>query len=386
MAIVKQRVHKYNGSSYDTIHYETSADVVLYGDTTVAAALDSNISSITGKADAVHAHGSLTSDGKVGTTASRSVYTTTGGAITAGSLAVTDPTASGTATSFINTISESAIGKITATKASLPTASTTTAGITTVGASGGAAAYSHTHGSADISSIDASKLTGTIDIARLPAAALERVVTVADQTARFKLTTATVQLGDVVKQSDTGIMYYVTDESKLNSAAGYTEFTAGAASSVPWSGITDKPTTISGYGITDAAASSHAHGNITNAGAIGSTSGHSVYTTTSGKLTAGSLATTDPTASGTATSFIATASQDAKGKMSLTKASLPTATSSVAGIAKLGASGGAAAYSHNHSATNITSGTLSNERLPIVYSTTAPSGQRSGDYWLEDIS
>ena len=150
MAIVKQRVHKYNGSSYDTIHYETSADVVLYGDTTVAAALDSNISSITGKADAVHAHGSLTSDGKVGTTASRAIYTTTGGAITAGSLAVTDPTASGTETSFIATISESSIGKITATKASLPTASTTTAGITTVGASGGAAAYSHTH---DISNI-----------------------------------------------------------------------------------------------------------------------------------------------------------------------------------------------------------------------------------------
>ena len=43
--------------------------------------------------------------------------------------AVSDPTASGTATSFIKTISQNAQGVITPTKASLPTASTTVAGI-----------------------------------------------------------------------------------------------------------------------------------------------------------------------------------------------------------------------------------------------------------------
>jgi len=57
--------------------------------------------------------------------------------------AVSDPKANGTSTSFIKTISQNANGVITASKASLPTASTNTAGITTVGASGGAAAYSH---------------------------------------------------------------------------------------------------------------------------------------------------------------------------------------------------------------------------------------------------
>ena len=96
------------------------------------------------------------------------------------------------------------------------------------------------------------------------------------------------------------------------------------------------------------AASNHTHGNITNAGAIGTTADYAVYTSTNGVLTAGSLTTSDPTASGTSTSFIATASQDSKGKMTLTKASLPTASSSVAGITKVGASGGAAAYSHTH--------------------------------------
>ena len=57
-----------------------------------------------------------------------------------------DPTASTTtSTTFIDTISQDANGVITATKKTLPTASTTVAGITKVGASGGAAAYSHTH-------------------------------------------------------------------------------------------------------------------------------------------------------------------------------------------------------------------------------------------------
>lgn len=60
--------------------------------------------------------------------------------------AVSDPTASTTAsTTFIDTISQNANGVIAATKKTLPTASTTVAGITKVGASGGAAAYGHTH-------------------------------------------------------------------------------------------------------------------------------------------------------------------------------------------------------------------------------------------------
>lgn len=96
--------------------------------------------------------------------------------------------------------------------------------------------------SARIPNLDASKITsGTISIDRLPAAALERLVTVADQAARFKLTTANVQVGDTVKQTDTGIMYRVVDQTKLNSAAGYVEYTAGSAASVPWSGVTGKP-------------------------------------------------------------------------------------------------------------------------------------------------
>lgn len=93
------------------------------------------------------------------------------------------------------------------------------------------------------SNLDASKLTsGTVDIERLPQGALERLVKVANEAARYALTTADVQLGDTVQQLDTGIMYVVTDTDHLDSAAGYTEYTAGTAASVPWSGVTGKPT------------------------------------------------------------------------------------------------------------------------------------------------
>lgn len=106
-----------------------------------------------------------------------------------------------------------------------------------------AAAKHHTHGNADITAIDAGKITtGTIDIARLPQGALERLTIVADDTARFKLTKTNVQLGDTVKVTGTGKMYYVVDESKLSSEEGYEIYTAGSATSVPWSGVTGKPT------------------------------------------------------------------------------------------------------------------------------------------------
>ena len=123
----------------------------------------------------------------------------------------------------------------------------------------GAAAAKHTHQSADIVSLDAAKLTGTISIDRLPAGALERCIVVPDDTARKALTTAKAQVGDTVKVTDTGHMYMIVDDSKLDDDTGYVEYTAGSASSVPWSGVTGKPTTLAGYGITDASKSDHTH-------------------------------------------------------------------------------------------------------------------------------
>ena len=108
----------------------------------------------------------------------------------------------------------------------------------------GKANASHAHGNGDITSLDASKITsGTISIDRLPQGALERLTVVANDTARFKLTSTSVQKGDTVKVTSTGKMYYVVDESKLSTEDGYEVYAAGTAASVPWSGVTGKPST-----------------------------------------------------------------------------------------------------------------------------------------------
>lgn len=120
--------------------------------------------------------------------------------------------------------------------------------------------------SASIKGIDASKITsGTIDIDRLPKGALERLVVVSTDTDRFNLTTDYVQVGDTVKVTETGIMYFVKDESKLNSEDGYEEYAAGMASSVEWSGVQNKPLTFT--------PSSHTHSitDITDASTVART-------------------------------------------------------------------------------------------------------------------
>jgi hypothetical protein len=99
--------------------------------------------------------------------------------------------------------------------------------------------------STTLANFDASKIaSGTISIDRLPKEALGRLIVVADDTARFALTTATAQSGDTVKVTSTGKMYLIKDESKLSSEDGYEPYTASQASSVPWSGVTGKPSTF----------------------------------------------------------------------------------------------------------------------------------------------
>lgn len=148
---------------------------------------------------------------------------------------------------------------------SVPLATTTIYGVTRYGSSTGTACegddprlsdarvpLSHEHSASDtttgtfdaarIPGLDASKIiTGTLSLSVLPAAALERLVIVADETARFLLTTASVQNGDTVKQLDTNVMYRVVDDTKLDEEDGYVEYVAMRAAAVDWSGIENKP-------------------------------------------------------------------------------------------------------------------------------------------------
>lgn len=96
----------------------------------------------------------------------------------------------------------------------------------------------------NVTSLDASKLTGTVPISAIPAAALERLVTVDSLAEMYKLTTSQVQLGDSVQIGEGGTMYRVIDTENLDNAAGYREYTAGTAAKVPWSGVTGRPTTF----------------------------------------------------------------------------------------------------------------------------------------------
>ena len=102
-----------------------------------------------------------------------------------------------------------------------------------------------------LNGFDASKITsGTISEARLPnipieklpAGALERMFVVESQTAAIDAVKAgTIQEGDVVQIGNGGLMYFCIDDAATTFGNAFKEFTAGSATSVPWSGVTGKP-------------------------------------------------------------------------------------------------------------------------------------------------
>lgn len=96
-----------------------------------------------------------------------------------------------------------------------------------------------------ITDVPASTISGIIDIENLPAASLERLYVAEDDDARLALTTEDVQNGDTVKVQSTGKMYFVKDDTKLGGETpeeAFEEYTVGSASSVAWTGVTGKPT------------------------------------------------------------------------------------------------------------------------------------------------
>ena len=109
----------------------------------------------------------------------------------------------------------------------------TSRSISVKGGNNGGTGSANFDGSGNISitipSIDAASVTGVLPLNTIPQGALERLVHVANEAARFKLTTAQVQTGDSVIQDDTDVMYIVVDDTKLNTAAGYQEYKARTA-------------------------------------------------------------------------------------------------------------------------------------------------------------
>ena len=109
----------------------------------------------------------------------------------------------------------------------------------------GKAASSHTHTASQITdNIPASKISGVLSLSNIPAGALERLIPVADDTARFKLTKDNAQNGDVVKVVTTGQMYFIKDDTKLSTEDGYEVFVAGTAAAVAWANVTGRPSSM----------------------------------------------------------------------------------------------------------------------------------------------
>ena len=118
--------------------------------------------------------------------------------------------------------------------------------ISVKGGNNGGTGSANFDGSGNISitipSIDAASVTGVLPLNTIPQGALERLIHVANKTARFQLTNTQVQTGDSVIQDDTGIMYIVVDDSKLNSDAGYQEYKAGTALNASYAANADNAT------------------------------------------------------------------------------------------------------------------------------------------------
>lgn len=264
---------------------------------------------------------------------------------------------------------------VTVTKAALPTSVSGNAGTATklatsrviaiAGAVQGSATFdgsSNVSINSTLNGFDASKITsGTINadrlpeipISKIPAAAMERLYVVESQSAAMSLT---IQEGDVVQIGSGGPMYFCVSESASTFATKFKEFTAGSATSVPWSGVTGKPTFAT-------VATSGSYNDLTNKPTIPSLSGYATqnWVTSQGYLTSIPAATSSTYGGiqiGYTTSGRNYAVQLSNGKAYVYVPwtdSLPTATSLVLGGVKIGSNITVSSGTISLSKANVTS-------------------------------
>ena len=116
----------------------------------------------------------------------------------------------------------------------------------------------HSHDYTTVRSVNASTIQSVngskIPMECIPDAAQKKLHTVTDMAAMYKLTISTVSIYDYVRVLDAGNgeskMFLVIDITRLSSADGYQEFSGG--DSVDWTHVFNTPTTLLGYGISDA--------------------------------------------------------------------------------------------------------------------------------------
>ena len=283
-------------------------------------------------------------------------------------LNVLEPTASGTSTSFIATANQ-VNGQIVVTKKNLPTASTSVAGITKLGATGGAATYDA------VNTLSTTVGNHTTDIAALKTAVAGGVhfigvtttaisdgsttssIAISGKSGNVTVTTGDVVLYDTKEFIWTGSAWkelgdqgrIATLETKVNNLdynnttdSGTNKFVTNVTQTDGKIAVTFARPSSSNISHGDSDLNTFVTGEAAKVTALeGKVDVAKVSTAISSAIEA--LDVSEPASSGTSSTFIKTAKQE-NGKIVVTKASLPSATTSAKGIVKLGASGGAATY------------------------------------------
>lgn len=219
------KVYDPKAKDYKPIYEAPDATDKVYGDVLLSDAVDSTLDAATGVTAATPKAVKTVQDN-----ANNKLDKTTTDAQTVAGAVSFNGAVNGNA-GFVGNLTGDVTGNSsTATK--LKTGRTISVKVGNDGAEGSATFDGSSGVNLVIPSVRASNIaanSGTIPISVIPQGALDKLVHVADETARFALTTDSVQTGDTVMQDDTGVMYIVINEDKLSSDDGYQEYKAATA-------------------------------------------------------------------------------------------------------------------------------------------------------------
>ncbi|MBQ9026867.1 MAG: hypothetical protein IJ743_00580 [Bacilli bacterium] len=228
-----------------------------------------------------HTHGNITNDGKVGTAANKPLITGTGGVVGAGSF-------EGTATN-IKMNGVQSVGSL----------NTFARGDHVHPVDTSRAAASHTHNKLDI----ISQLPANSDLNDYKTIGMYTCSKTNSGTLSNRPVTGSYACIIENKEFTTNVIIqfvYRVTTSVANNDIYYRVYTGSAwtawqkiytNNNIPSASTSQAGIIQIGTTATTAASGNHAHGNITNAGAIGSTANKPIITTTSGKLTTGAFGT-----------------------------------------------------------------------------------------------
>lgn len=396
-----------------------------------------------GAATSGHVHGSLTNDGKLGSTANYAVVTTTGGAITAVDLSVSTVTAQNTTgTTFVSSVTQNSKGQISVTTQPLPTYEEYILPLAASGTRGGIQvgytqsgknypvqldpntekAYVNvpwTNVNSDYLPKAGGTMTGSISVSgnslNLGSSSnkwanvyatnlygqLEHSITIGGPSGKTyngsaDITVYASDLGiasalhfagviveSLVAESSTSPVTLASDNTSITPSDGYVVICQSTQDEFLWSeGKWHALGLASSYALHN-----HSHGNITNDGKIGTTGGKIIVAGTGGALTAVSIST--PSASGSTTAFIDSISTASNGTITITKKNLDTSGtwSGTADKALKDGVGDTIANTYVHKSGDTMTGNLTLNKITgtanVTYGDNLPSSPTVGQIFLQ---